>query len=221
MLNLKEFKKADPLHIGAVKELNDAGRSPMNPPEPFDVSSIHALPLEKLNKTLQVLVNNFKTIQKRLSDFELAIIEWKSRDNVLFKKTFESFSAFFKFFDEAILTNNAKEEKFLFPVMQKHFLKNGEHSIASSPKTAIDILEDEHVKIIQTGSIVFNMMGLATRIPDLQSRKIILEYVENQSVELIELIRLNIFRKENILYPLAQKNLSEKEFQKIFVDLNK
>ena len=54
-------------------------------------------------------------------------------------------------------------------------------------------------------------MGLASRLPDNHSRAITFDLAYHNGKELIELLRLHIFREDNTIFPLTQKLLSEEE----------
>ena len=72
-------------------------------------------------------------------------------------------------------------------------------------------MEDDHVKFIQLGTLTFNMLGLASRLGDQRSRAITYDLACHSGTELVELLKLHIFREDNIIFPLAQKYLSEQE----------
>ncbi len=72
-------------------------------------------------------------------------------------------------------------------------------------------LEDDHVKSIQMAAIAFNMLGLFSRIPDEKSRFIILDIALNQAKELLELLKVHIYREETMIFPYAQKNFTDVE----------
>lgn len=74
------------------------------------------------------------------------------------------------------------------------------------------MLEDDHIKMMQSASVTFNLMGLASRLPDPKSRAITIDAAVEQGKSLIELIRLHIFREDNILFPLADKYINAEEF---------
>ncbi|MCK5467412.1 MAG: hypothetical protein KAI99_02855, partial [Cyclobacteriaceae bacterium] len=67
----------------------------------------------------------------------------------------------------------------------------------------------------QLASLTFNILGLAARLPDNHSRMLTFDVAYNSGIELVELLRLHIYREDNILFPLAQKLLTKTEFSKI------
>ncbi|MCK5208462.1 MAG: hemerythrin domain-containing protein, partial [Cyclobacteriaceae bacterium] len=131
------------------------------------------------------------------------------------KEINDSFEAFFRFFDTDILVHNRKEERHLFPILKQRLIESGEHSKEAIPKTPVDLMEDDHVKFIQLASLTFNILGLAARLPDNHSRMLTFDVAYNSGIELVELLRLHIYREDNILFPLAQKLLTKTEFSKI------
>lgn len=151
--------------------------------------------------------------------FEKSISQFKELGYVLNNEVNDGFKKFFDFFDNHLLPHNRKEEKVLFPVLQKALLSNNEHGTGKNPVTAVDIMEDDHVKFIQLGALTFNLLGLAPRFRDEQSKMFTYDVAYNNAKELIELIRLHIFREDNTLFPLAQKYLSSQQFNQILNEM--
>ena len=106
--------------------------------------------------------------------------------------------------------------------MHKKLIENGEHSPKSEGEvvTAIDMMEDDHIKFIQLGTLVFNFLGLAPRFRDEQSQMFTYDVAFNNAKELVELLKLHIFREDTTLFPLAQKYLSKEEFVAILKDMH-
>ena len=73
-------------------------------------------------------------------------------------------------------------------------------------------MEDEHIKVAQASAIVFNFLGLGSRLPDKRSLEIAFEAAFEQGIAIIETMKLHIFREENILFPQAIKLFTEDEF---------
>ncbi len=68
---------------------------------------------------------------------------------------------------------------------------------------------------MQITSVCFNFFGLASRLPDADSRTIVLDLAIEQGKALIEYLRLHIFREDNVIFPLAQKFITEEEFDEM------
>ena len=92
-------------------------------------------------------------------------------------------------------------------------LASGEHGLDNI--TAVDLMEDDHVKFIQLGCLVFNFLGLAARLPDGHSRYLVLDLAYHNGKELTELLKLHVFREDNTIFPLAQKLLTKEELDLI------
>jgi len=70
-------------------------------------------------------------------------------------------------------------------------------------------MEDDHIKMLQLAAISFNLFGLVTRIPDEGSGMVILDLAVEQSKSLIEMLKLHIFREDNVVFPIANTYLSQ------------
>ena len=133
----------------------------------------------------------------------------------------KAFNNFFQFFDDHISPHNRKEERYFFPVLHDALIRASEHGTGENPQTAVDLMEDDHVKFIQLASLTFNMLGLGTRLPDAASRAMTFDLAYHNGKELVELLRLHIFREDNTLFPLSQKHLSKEEIAIIVEQLNR
>jgi hemerythrin-like domain-containing protein len=70
------------------------------------------------------------------------------------------------------------------------------------------------------GALTFNLLGLAPRFRDEQSKMFTYDVAFNNGKELIELIRLHVFREDNTMFPLAQKYISAQQFDEIIKEMN-
>lgn len=205
-----------------IKRIVDKGiekgeeASPMDPPEAYDPNyAITDVDLESMDEGLKSLINEHKEVIRKLENFEASLIAFKSEGFRMTKEINDSFAAFFSFFDNDILVHNRKEERHLFPILKQRLIESGEHSKEPIPKTSVDLMEDDHVKFIQLASLTFNIFGLAARLPDKISGMLTYDVAYNTGIELVELLKLHIYREDNILFPLAQKLLTNAEFSEI------
>jgi hemerythrin-like domain-containing protein len=53
----------------------------------------------------------------------------------------------------------------------------------------------------------------------MQSRAITFDLAYHNGKELVELIKLHVFREDNTLFPLAQKLFTEEELENIFQEI--
>ncbi len=221
MVNLKELAKTDPIKRNAEKGLEQVENSPMDPPSAYEQPRVLKNDSENMGNALQILMDEHKNALTKIESFEKALVEFKSSGYKLDKKMNEIFKEFFSFLDNGLFPHNSKEEKALFPTLHKKLIEVGEHGIGENPRTAIDVMEDDHIKFIQLGALTFNFLGLATRINDEKSRVFILDTAYENGRELIELLKLHIFREDYTLFPLAQKHLSKEELDNIEKEMKK
>ena len=211
----KELLKRD-----VEKGLEETEHSPMEPPNAYNQPGKLKVSFDEMEKPLKEFVEEHKEVIQQVELFEKALVQFKLNGYKVDHKINEVFGNFFKYFDEHILPHNHKEEKTLFPVLNKRLLAAGEHSIGQVPVTAIDVMEDDHVKFIQLGVLTFNFLGIATRIQDTASRIFILDTAYENARELIELLKLHIYREDYTLFPLAQKYMSKEDFEVVEIEMN-
>ena len=192
----------------------EGGVSPYAPPEAYNPpSKEEEIPYEDMHPFLQEFIDEHNAYTKELNAFEatIALIEGGRVD----KEIDERLRQFFTYFDEHIVSHNQEEEKYLFPRISKKMTEAGEHSQADENFNVIDILEDDHVKSIQMAAVTFNMFALFSRIPDERSRYIILDVALNQAKELLELLKVHIYREDSIIFTYAQRNFTDEELTEI------
>ena len=214
----KSLKELDPIQKNALKGEELEEHSPMDPPQAYDSShAVEGVNYDDMHPVLQAFMDEHKVGVEKLENFEKTLIQFKKSNFIITREVNEIFSTFFQFFDDKIMDHNQREEKYLFPLLHQKLIESGEKGEGENPQTAVDMMEDDHIKFIQLGSLTFNILGLATRLPDDHSRALAFDVAYNNGMELIELLRLHIYREDNILFPLAHKLISPKEF----VELNK
>jgi len=212
MIDLKRLKNEDPLKRMVEKESGLDEFSPMDPPDAYKPPTVDAIPYKELHPFLQKFMDEHKQCTNELDGFEKTLIGFKENGWKLSEEIEQKFSKFFAFMDNIMVKHHLKEEKILFPMLQKRLIENDEHSQGRFPKTAIDMLEDDHVKIMQHLTLMFNFMGLAPRLPDLQSAVLTFDVATEQGFALIELLKLHIFREEKVVFPKAHKYITQQEF---------
>ena len=210
----KRLKEIDPVKGNPEKEeaVIDSENSPMDPPGAYEEIAENKITDEELDESLKLFIAEHDEAKEVISVFEKALIEFKKDGYKLSESVNKGFKSFFTFFDDELLPHNRKEEKTLFPILNVRLMESEEHSPGDNPMTAIDMMEDDHVKFIQLGTLTFNLLGLAARFRDEQSRTFTYDVAFNNGMELVELLKLHIFREDTTLFPLAQKYLSKAEF---------
>lgn len=186
------------------------GLSPMDPPDGYMPPASESVPYEEMHPFLRKLIDEHKAFSEELNDFEDILLS--IQQNGIEKETNSKLRNFFQFFDTDSIPHHRREEKILFPLLAERLIEIGEHSTGSSPSTAVDMLEDDHIKSLQLAATVFNLFALSSRLPDHNSRLVVLDIALEQGKSLVELLRLHIFREDTILFPIAHKHISEHEF---------
>ncbi len=208
-MDLRETQKIDPLKRQPHKELEEQEFSPMDPPDAFSPPGVEKVDPEEMHIFLQNFLADHKTFQKVIDKFESTVLSIP-KDGIT-KEHDQNVRKFFEYFDLEFKIHNRKEERVLFPLLHKRLLEKGEHSQGKEPTTAVNILEDDHLKAIQQTAVIFNFFALSHRLPDQNSRLIVLDAALEQSKDLVELLKLHIFREENVVFPLAHKLISADE----------
>ncbi|MCH7721733.1 MAG: hemerythrin domain-containing protein [Bacteroidetes bacterium] len=214
-MNEKQLNTEDPIKRFVEKETEMDEMSPMNPPEAFAPSTAEPVAYNDMAPFLQKLMDEHKIFIEVLNKFESALISWKKNDWAFNDEIDNGLKELFSFIDKNTPVHNRKEEKELFPLLHKRLLESGEHSTADNPRTAIDIMEDEHIKVAQLGALCLNFLGLGSRIEDNKSREIIFELAFDQGKAIVDTMRLHIFREDETLFPLAMKLISKEEFEEM------
>jgi len=210
VIDLKKYNIDDPLKRIVEK---DSGGQEMSPMESPDLTNAPEQPehFDSYHNCLKQLGSKHAEISKRLSDFEKAVlyIKEKGLDKNLDVK--DSINNFFTYLDVTVIPHNRLEEKTIFYLLNKKLDKEKGHDKNGSSGSAIDIVEDDHLKVIQLSSLSFNLLGLVSRLPDQNSRLIVLDIAIEQCLSLIELLRLNLYRENHIVFDIANEILSDEE----------
>lgn len=193
--------------------LEDGCSSPMDPPQAFHLAGIERLDRSSLHEALSILMDDHNVFLSVLDDFEKALIKFKDTSWNIDSETSKSMKAFFRYMDEEVSVHNAREEKALFPILHKKLVAYGECSPGEYPKTAVDIMEDDHLKVAQASCLIFNLLGIGSRLKDAESRHTIFQIAYDQGREIVETMRLHIFKENEVLFQLAQKWITADEFQ--------
>lgn len=211
----KKLKDEDPIIRNVTKDENMDEFSPMDPPDAYDPerTRVKGVDMNDLNPVLNDFIDEHRELLKVVDEFDIALNDFKEKKYILSSDTNNTFNMFFTYFDNDILVHNKREERHLFPILNDRMIKAGEHGVDNI--TAIDLMEDDHVKFIQLGTLIFNFLGLAARLPDSHSRYLVLDIAYHNAKELVELLKLHVFREDNTLFPLAQKLLSKEELDAI------
>lgn len=211
--NKKRINAGDPLtKQPTIKKETAAGESPMEPPSSYAPSTVEQVDIKDMSALLKELIKEHNQAKNALNKFEKTLHKLKEEKWKINQETNKELSEFFHFFDHQIMAHNRKEEKTLFPLLHEKLLANGEHA-TDHKQTAIDLMEDDHVLFIQLGTLTFNLIGIASRLSEEKDKNIVFEMAYQNGLELIESLRLHIFREDETLFPLAHQLINKKEFE--------
>lgn len=211
----RKIAQDDPIKREVTKEPGlDEGDSPMDPPEAYSKKQ-EVVTYEQMPDVIKKLMLEHKVAIKKLNKFEKSLQEFKENKWKINKEINNVFSEFFQFFDGELLLHNRKEEKVLFPLLENRFRESGEHGTDTFSQTPIDIFEDDHYQFIQLGTLAFNLIGISSRLPDEDSKNIVSDMAYQNSLELIEMLRLHIYREDETLFQLAYQLISTEEFEQM------
>ncbi len=204
-VDFKNLNKQDPLKRMVEKQNEKEEFSPMDPPDAFQPTALDEVKYEDMHPLIQKLMNEHIKSNEVISAFETTINLIHSEG--FSKNTTEGINDFFSFFDECIIEHNRKEDNTIFKELNT-VLKEKEEYSSGTKKTVVDIMEEDHIQMLQLAAISFTLFGLITRIPEDNSRLVVLDLAVEQSKVLIEKLKLHIFREDHVVFPLANTYLS-------------
>jgi len=204
-LDLKNLNKLDPLKRMVERQDETEEFSPMDPPDAFQPPALDDVKYKDMHPLIQSLMDEHKACNEVIVAFETTLSSLHT--DGFSKNTLEGINDFFSFFDDSIIEHNRKEDDTIFAELNT-ILHEKEEFSTGTEKTVVDLMEDDHIKMLQLAAISFNLFGLITRIPDESSGMVILDLAVEQSKALIEMLKLHIFREDNVVFPIANKYLS-------------
>lgn len=213
-MEIHKLHRIDPLHKQAERGLDIAqGSSPMDPPDAYAPSGIEPVPVEAMHPFLRKFRVEHVSFMEELNAFEAAILSIKKSGYT--KELDARLRHFFNYLDQEFTPHSRREEASLFPLLRERLIASGEHGGGSVPTTATEVMEDEHAKAMQLAAVVVSFLGLVFRLPDERSAMIVLDAALEQGKNLVELLRLHVFREDNVVFPLAHRLISAAEFERM------
>ena len=214
IMEVHKLNRIDPLRKQTERGLDVAqGLSPMDPPDAYAPSGIEPVPAAELHPFLRKFRDEHVPFMEELNAFEAAILSIQK--NGYTKESDAKLRHFFHFFDQEFTPHSRREEATLFPLLHERLIAAGEHGKGSNVSTAIDLMQDEHAKAMQLAAVVVNFLGLVFRLPDERSGMIVLDAALEQGKNLVELLRLHVFREDNVIFSLAHRLISTAEFDQM------
>lgn len=213
---LAYLQKVDPLKKQVEVSAKDRGAdlSPMSPPEAHTPPSSVKVEYEQMHPYLKKLVDEHNDLKLVMGEFRKTVDHIGiSRETT--GRVDKSVRNFFNIFMTDFLVHNREEEKVLFPVLAKRFLEIGEHSKAANPITPIDVLMSEHIEALQVAVEAKCTWELLQQVFDPPSQTILLGNFMRKTNTLLEMMKLHIFREDDIVFSLAQKHLTQEELDSL------
>jgi hemerythrin-like domain-containing protein len=208
------LNRIDPLHrqpeTGPGAE---QGLSPMDPPDAYAAPSLQPVPAADMHPFLRAFTDEHVPFMKELTAFEEAILSIQKTGYT--KESDARLRHFFHVFDRDFVPHHRREEATLFPLLHQRLIAAGEHGTGEDPSTAIAVMQDEHAKAMQLAAVMVNFLGLVFRLPDERSGMIVLDAALEQGKSLAELLRLHVFREDNVVFSLAHRLISGEEFDRM------
>jgi hemerythrin-like domain-containing protein len=214
IMNVHILNRIDPLRKQAERGLDSGtGLSPMDPPDAYAPPGLEPVPAADLHPFLRAFRDEHVPFMEALNAFEEAILSIQKAGYT--KESDARLRHFFHLFDREFVPHHRREEATLFPLLHQRLIAAGEHGKGDDPATAIDLMHDEHAKAMQLAAVVVNFLGLVFRLPDERSGMIVLDAALEQGKNLVELLRLHIFREDNVVFSLAHRLISTAEFDQM------
>ena len=208
------LKRIDPVKKQAPHGLAALdGLSPMDPPDAYAPPSVEPVAVADMHPFLRQLVAEHVPFLAEINTFEEALLSIQK--NGYTKEGDGRLRRFLNFLDQDFIRHNRREEAALFPLLRRRLLAAGEHGSGADPDTPVDLMQDEHIKAVQLAAVILNFLGLAFRFPDQRTRLIVLDAALEQAKFLVELLRLHVFREDNVVFPLAHKLITPAEFDRM------
>lgn len=213
------INKLDPIKKQAEVSKEDRGEelSPMSPPSPYNPPSNTKVHYNDLHPYLRQLVDEHNELKLNIESFQKILIDLCTKAKSI-ENAHTSIKKFFRDFISEFTPHNKKEEEILFPLLAKRFLEVGEHSKSNKPITPIDVMKEEHLTIYKLATEAECAWDLMQKLFDETSRNIVFKFFTHKSNELIEVIKLHIYREDDIVLSLAQRHLRRDELDQMMKD---
>jgi len=182
----------------------------MDPPDAYAPPNLEPVPALALHPVLREFRDEHVPFLQELNAFEEAILSIQKSGYT--RESDAKLRHFFHYFDHEFTPHSRREEAALFPLLRERLIASGEHGSGSVPATATDVMQDEHAKAMQLAAVVVSFLGLVFRLPDERSGMIVLDAALEQGKNLVELLRLHVFREDNVVFSLAHRLISVAEF---------
>lgn len=210
----KRLKLYDPVEKQPERGFDhEEGASPMDPPDAYAPPALDRVTSEELHPFLRGLGEDHASFLVEIQTVEDAIHSVK--DIGFTENVYRALVHFLGVLDQDFVPHSRREEMALFPLLAERLLESGEHSKGSAPTTAVNLMLDEHLKANRAAAVILNFIEIATRLPDEKSRLIMVGAALREALNLVELLRLHIFREDNVVFASAHRLISTAELDEM------
>ena len=210
---MRTANQVDPLTRQPEAGVGDGSMSPMDPPEAYAPPGLDRVALTEMHPFLRQLGEEHALLSEELSVVEAAILSVQKSG---FTKQVEgTLLGFCQVLDRDFIPHSRQEEVVLFPLLHERLIADGEHSKGRAPTTAVDVMQDDHLKIIQLAAVIVNFLRLGPHLPDASSTLVVQEAALRHAQSLVELLRLHMFREDNIVFCSAHRLISAQELDRM------
>ena len=185
----------------------------MDPPEAYAPPSLDRVSAEELHPFLRRLTEDHVRLSKELDAIEEVIQTVKLGGFT--RAADRALMGFLQVLDRDFIPHSRQEESALFPLLSERLIADGEHSKGATVLTAVDVMMNEHLKIVQLAAVVLNLVRLALVLPDEKSALVVINAAVREAANLVEVLRLHMFREDNILFASANRLVSSAELDRM------
>ena len=208
-----QLQQIDPLtkqpEIGAP----DMGMSPMDPPEAYSPPAVDGVAIGDMHPFLRELCEEHAALSHVLGVVEESL---KTIKETGFTAEVEAaLLGFCQVVEYDFVPHSRQEEIALFPLLHDRLIADGEHGTGKDPMTPVDIMLADHLKVIQFSAVVDSLVKLASRLVDENSALVLRDAAVRHTKNLVALLRLHMFREENILFTSAHRLISGPELDRM------
>lgn len=185
----------------------------MDPPDAYAPPSLDRIDRADWHPFLKRLGEEHEVLSRILDDAEEAILSVATAG--FSEQVQHRLIGLCEALDRDFIPHSRREEAALFPLLHQRLIEAGEHSSSESPTTAVSVMLDEHLKVVQLATVVSNYLRLSPCLPDRTSMLILRDAALRHAWILVESLQLHIFREDNIVFPAAQRLLDGSEMDRI------
>ena len=210
---MRTANQVDPLTRQPEAGVGDGSMSPMDPPEAYAPPGLDRVAPSEMHPFLRQLCEEHALLCEELRVVEEAILS--AQKTGFTKKVESTLLGFCQVLGRDFIPHSRQEEVILFPVLHQRLIADGEHSKGRAPTTAVDVMQDDHLKVIQLAAVIVNFLRLGRHLPDESSTLVVRDAALRHAKSLVELLRLHVFREDNIVFCSAHRLISAQELDRM------